>query len=94
MTGETGRMWNELDRMTPQPNQGFGNSFGSAGVPPVILWAFTPRGPAGGFGGVGIECEKCDRSIRHNLSLNISTRTSTRNLIASAEALSLPRDRR
>jgi hypothetical protein len=29
-------------------NEGFGSGFGSAGVSPVILWAYTPREPTGG----------------------------------------------
>jgi hypothetical protein len=29
-------------------NKGFGSGFGSAGVSPVILGAFTPREPTGG----------------------------------------------
>jgi len=31
-----------------QLNEGFGSGFGSAGVSPVILWAFTTREPTGG----------------------------------------------
>jgi hypothetical protein len=29
-------------------NEGFMSGFGSAGVAPVILWAFMPREPTGG----------------------------------------------
>ena len=31
-----------------QLSEGFGSGLGSAGVPPVILWAFTPCEPTGG----------------------------------------------
>jgi hypothetical protein len=35
-------------QMQPSLSQGFGSGFGSAGVSPVTLWAFTPHAPTGG----------------------------------------------